>query len=211
MGAILHHPIREGPGSEHLPCRPPTPRPIWHVLRYAAYGVLATVVGLAAAHLVAAFTVPAASPAPAVVSTVIDLTPTRSAEFAIRQFGTADKLVLVGSVTVVVLLLAALAGVIARRRETVGSSMIGAGARRHRRRARRPPSGFRAAGRRTPVLVAAVAASTSLWVAAPRRSTRTRTQPSHGGDGSGPTPTPGRAGHRRTRRGRRDHGRWAAG
>ena len=35
-------------------------------LRHAAYGVLATVVGLAAAHLVAALTVPAASPVLAV-------------------------------------------------------------------------------------------------------------------------------------------------
>ena len=75
--------------------------------RHAAYGVLATLVGLAAAHLVAALTVPAASPVLAVGSTVIDLTPTPLKEWAIRQFGSADKLVLIGSVTVVVLLLSA--------------------------------------------------------------------------------------------------------
>ena len=93
----------------------------WQLLRHAAYGVLATVVGLAAAHLVAALTVPAASPVLAVGSTVIDLTPTPLKEWAIRQFGSADKAVLVGSVTVVVLLLAAVAGVVVTaRRETPG-------------------------------------------------------------------------------------------
>ena len=56
----------------------------------------------------------------AVGSTVIDLTPTPLKEWAIRQFGSADKAVLVGSVVVVVLLLAAIAGVVADRRETVG-------------------------------------------------------------------------------------------
>ena len=76
----------------------PAPHPRRRALLHAAYGVLATVVGLAAGHLVAAFTVPSASPVLAVGSTVIDLTPTPLKEFAIRQFGTADKLVLVGSV-----------------------------------------------------------------------------------------------------------------
>jgi DMSO/TMAO reductase YedYZ molybdopterin-dependent catalytic subunit len=93
-------------------------------LRHAGYGVLATVVGLAAAHLVAALTVPAASPVLAVGSTVIDLTPTPLKEWAIRQFGSADKTVLVGSVVVVVLLLAAVAGVVAARRETIGLLVV---------------------------------------------------------------------------------------
>ena len=63
------------------------PHPRRRTLLHAAYGVLATVVGLAAGHLVAALTVPAASPVLAVGSTVIDLTPTPLKEFAIRQFG----------------------------------------------------------------------------------------------------------------------------
>ncbi|CUR58306.1 Oxidoreductase, molybdopterin binding protein [metagenome] len=96
----------------------------WHLARHGAYGVLATIVGLAAAHLVAALTVPAASPVLAVGSTVIDLTPTPLKEWAIRQFGTADKLVLVGSVTVVVLVLAAVAGIVAARRPTVGLLVV---------------------------------------------------------------------------------------
>jgi hypothetical protein len=45
-------------------------------LLHAGFGVLATVVGVAAGHLVAALTEPAASPVLAVGSTVIDLTPT---------------------------------------------------------------------------------------------------------------------------------------
>ena len=61
-------------------------------LLQALYGILATLVGMAAAHLVAALTVPAASPVLAVGSTVIDLTPTPVKEWAIRTFGTADKL-----------------------------------------------------------------------------------------------------------------------
>ncbi len=100
------------------------PEPGRQRLRHAAYGVLATLVGLAASHLVAAVTVPAASPVLAVGSTVIDLTPTPLKEWAIRQFGSADKLVLVGSVTVVVLLLAALAGVLTARRPTLGLLVV---------------------------------------------------------------------------------------
>ncbi|MBE7324668.1 molybdopterin-dependent oxidoreductase [Nocardioides sp. Y6] len=75
---------------------------------------------MALAHLLAALTVPDASPVYAVGSTVVDLTPTPLKEWAIRQFGTADKAVLLGSVVVVVLLLAALAGVVARRRPALG-------------------------------------------------------------------------------------------
>jgi DMSO/TMAO reductase YedYZ molybdopterin-dependent catalytic subunit len=130
-------------------------------LRHGAYGVLATLVGLAAAHLVAAFTVPAASPVLAVGSTVIDLVPTPLKEFAIRQFGSADKLVLVGSVTVVVLLLAAVAGVIARRRETVGLLiLVGLAGVAGVLAVLRPQSGPLDV---LPALVAAATASTSLW------------------------------------------------
>ena len=53
-----------------------TPPDRRRTLLHAAFGVLATLVGLAAGHLVAALTVPAASPVLAVGSTVIDLTPT---------------------------------------------------------------------------------------------------------------------------------------
>ena len=130
-------------------------------LRHAAYGVLATVVGLAAAHLVAAFTVPAASPVLAVGSTVIDLTPTPLKEWAIREFGSADKIILVGSVTVVVLLLAAAAGIIAAKRETVGLLIVvGLAGVAGVLAVLRPGAGPLDL---IPALVAAVIASTSLW------------------------------------------------
>ena len=61
-------------------------------LRHAAYGVLATVVGLAAAHLVAALDRAGGLAGAGGRSTVIDLTPTPLKECAIREFGTADKL-----------------------------------------------------------------------------------------------------------------------
>ncbi len=130
-------------------------------LRHASYGVLATVVGLAAAHLVAALTIPAASPAFAVGSTVIDLTPTPIKEWAIRQFGTADKAILVGSVLIVVLLLAALAGVIAARRATPGLLVIvGLAGVAGLLALLRPSAGPLDV---LPALVAAAVGATSLW------------------------------------------------
>ena len=80
--------------------------------------------GMGAGHLVAALTTPAASPVLAVGSSVIDLTPTPLKEWAIRNFGSNDKLVLVGSVILVVLVLAAVAGVLARRRLAAGATML---------------------------------------------------------------------------------------
>jgi DMSO/TMAO reductase YedYZ molybdopterin-dependent catalytic subunit len=91
---------------------------------YAAYGVLATLLGVAAGHLVAALTDPASSPVLAVGSTVIDLTPTPVKEWAVRQFGTSDKPILIGSVFVGVLLLSAVAGMLARRRFLLGAGVL---------------------------------------------------------------------------------------
>lgn len=93
-------------------------------LLWAWYGVLATLTGVGLAHLAAALTTPAASPVLAVGSGVIDLTPTPMKEWAIRQFGSADKVILVGSVMAGVLLLAAVAGLVARRRLAVGMGML---------------------------------------------------------------------------------------
>ena len=67
-------------------------------LRWASYGVLSTATGLGLAHAVAAFADPATSPVLSVGSAVIDRTPTPMKEWAIRTFGSADKVVLVGSV-----------------------------------------------------------------------------------------------------------------
>lgn len=93
-------------------------------LLWAWYGVLATLVGIGLAHLAASLTDPASSPVLAVGSAVIDLTPTPMKEWAIRTFGSADKIILVGSVMAGVLVLAAVAGILAKRRFAVGAGLL---------------------------------------------------------------------------------------
>jgi DMSO/TMAO reductase YedYZ molybdopterin-dependent catalytic subunit len=93
-------------------------------LLWAGYGVLATLVGIGLAHLAAALTDPATSPVLAVGSAVIDRTPTPMKEWAIRNFGSADKTILVGSVLAGVLALAAVAGLLARRRFALGAGLL---------------------------------------------------------------------------------------
>jgi DMSO/TMAO reductase YedYZ molybdopterin-dependent catalytic subunit len=95
-------------------------------LTWAGFGILATLVGMAAGHLVAAVTDPAASPVLTVGSTVIDLTPTPLKDWAIRTFGANDKAVLVGSVMLGALALAAVAGLLARRRFVLGAGVLAA-------------------------------------------------------------------------------------
>ena len=92
-------------------------------LAYALFGVLATLVGVAAGHLVASLLNPASSPVLAVGSQVIDLTPTPMKEWAIAHFGSNDKRVLIGSVMGGVLVLAAVAGLLARRRFALGAAL----------------------------------------------------------------------------------------
>jgi DMSO/TMAO reductase YedYZ molybdopterin-dependent catalytic subunit len=91
---------------------------------YAVSGVLAAAAGMAVGHLVAAFVNPAASPVLAVGSTVIDATPTPVKEWAVKQFGTADKPILLASVSLVTVLAAAAIGVVWRRRPTLGTVLI---------------------------------------------------------------------------------------
>ncbi len=87
---------------------------------YAASGALAAAAGAGIGHLVAALVDPAASPVTAVGSVVIDATPTPVKEWAVAWFGTADKTVLVSTVSVVTLLLAGATGLLARRRRALG-------------------------------------------------------------------------------------------
>ncbi len=109
-------PIRRGSGYEPLCMR--------HRLLYAGFGILAAIVGIAAGHLVAALINPASSPVLAIGSTVIDLTPTPVKEWAVAQFGTADKPILVGSVMVGAVVLAAVGGILARRRFALGAGVL---------------------------------------------------------------------------------------
>src|SRR6478736_9116604 len=107
------------------PVRSPLRTPVMtRRLLHAWFGVLATIVGVAAGHLVASLTEPAASPVLAVGSTVIDRTPTPLKEWAIAHFGTNDKTILVGSVVVVVLLVATAVGFVARRSRLLGAGLL---------------------------------------------------------------------------------------
>ena len=131
-------------------------------LLYAGFGVLATIVGMAAGHLVASLLDPASSPVLAVGSTVIDLTPTPVKEWAVAQFGTKDKPILVGSVLLGALVLAAIAGILARRRFALGAGLllllvVVAGAAALSRPAAGPLDAV-------PALVTAVVGVGSLWL-----------------------------------------------
>lgn len=91
---------------------------------YAVSGVLAAAAGMAVGHLVAAFVNPAASPVLAVGSTVIDATPTPVKEWAVQNFGTADKPILLGSVTLVVVLAAAAIGLVSRTKPSLANILV---------------------------------------------------------------------------------------
>ena len=104
---------------------PPTapkrrPRRGW----YAGGTILAAAAGAGVGHLVAGFVSPEASPVLAVGSTVIDLTPTPVKEWAVAQFGTADKPILIGSVALGTLVLAAAIGLVARTRRSIGLALL---------------------------------------------------------------------------------------
>ncbi|MGZ4609423.1 MAG: molybdopterin-dependent oxidoreductase [Actinomycetes bacterium] len=86
----------------------------------ALAGLLPAAVALGVAQLVSAFIDSKSSPVVAVGGSVIDATPQWLKQLAIRQFGTNDKLVLIGSIVVVLVMLALLTGALAVRRATVG-------------------------------------------------------------------------------------------
>ncbi|WP_163542263.1 molybdopterin-dependent oxidoreductase [Occultella kanbiaonis] len=86
----------------------------------AAVGVVSAVAGIGIAHLVAALTVPAASPLLAVGSVAVDAAPTAVKEWAIATFGTADKPVLLGGIGATLLVVTALIGLIGFRRRWLG-------------------------------------------------------------------------------------------
>jgi DMSO/TMAO reductase YedYZ molybdopterin-dependent catalytic subunit len=85
----------------------------------AATGVLTLGVALAAGHLTAALSDPAASPVLAVGQAFIDRTPEWLKSWAIETFGANDKRVLLGGIALVLIALAILAGVAGTRRPAV--------------------------------------------------------------------------------------------
>lgn len=98
--------------------------PLARLSARAGHGVLAAGAGTAAGHLVAGLLTPASSPVLAVGATVIDRTPTPMKEWAIREFGSRDKPILIGSVLLGTLLLAAVAGMLTQRSSAAGSSLL---------------------------------------------------------------------------------------
>ncbi|MER6615846.1 molybdopterin-dependent oxidoreductase [Streptomyces xantholiticus] len=90
----------------------------------AISGLLAGFAALAVAELVAAFVRPQAGPVIAVGGASVDRTPAPVKDWAIRNFGTADKLVLQVGILATLALFAALLGLIALRYRRTGSAGV---------------------------------------------------------------------------------------
>ena len=90
----------------------------------ALLGVLALAAALAAGHLVAGLVGINASPYLAVGNGAIDLTPVELKDFAVRTFGTYDKLVLLAGMAVVMVVVAAVAGLLSRRTPWPGLVLV---------------------------------------------------------------------------------------
>ncbi|MGH3671150.1 MAG: molybdopterin-dependent oxidoreductase, partial [Pseudonocardiaceae bacterium] len=90
----------------------------------ALLGLLAMAAGLAMGHLIGGFLSPSASPFIAVGSSAIDRTPTWLKDFAVRSFGSYDKLVLLLGMGAVVGLAGVVAGLLSRRSRTPGLVLI---------------------------------------------------------------------------------------
>ncbi len=91
--------------------------------RGAIAGLLAGAVAVGAGQLFAGITGAGGSPVVAVGQLQIDFTPPALKNFAIREFGSHDKLVLVSGILVVLALFAAVLGSLAMRR--LGYGLIG--------------------------------------------------------------------------------------
>ena len=87
-------------------------------------GILAALAGTATGHLVAAALNPASSPVLAVGTAVVNLTPTPVKVWAVRELGTADKPVLVGSGRVGPRVLAGIAGLLTPGRPVAGPGLL---------------------------------------------------------------------------------------
>ena len=120
------------PPTVPSPAATPPTRAERRVAVGAALGILSGMVALGIAHLVAGILDGASSPVLAVGGVVVDVTPEWLKSFAIRTFGTADKLVLLGGIGVVLALAAVLLGIASVRRPILaiigllGFALIGA-------------------------------------------------------------------------------------
>ncbi len=90
----------------------------------ALLGLLATAVGLAAAELVVGLVRGSSSPVVPVGQEFIDWTPKPLKDWAIEQFGTNDKVVLVAGALIVILGLGAVVGILMMRGERTGAFVL---------------------------------------------------------------------------------------
>ncbi|UUU44484.1 molybdopterin-dependent oxidoreductase [Streptomyces sp. NBC_00162] len=124
--------------------------------------MVAAAAGLAVGELAAAAVRPESSPVTSVGAVVIDATPAALKEWAIRQFGTADKLVLTLGILAVLGALAVGAGVLALRHLPAGMAVAGGfGLLGAAAALGRPEAGWRDA---LPSLAAGLAAAGVLWL-----------------------------------------------
>ncbi|MEV6493064.1 molybdopterin-binding oxidoreductase, partial [Actinoplanes sp. NPDC051633] len=89
------------------------------VIAPALLGVLSAACGVAVGELLAAATRPPAGPLVAVGGAIVDATPTPVKEFAVRELGTYDKPVLLGSIGLALAIFTAVVGVLSVRRRWV--------------------------------------------------------------------------------------------
>ena len=94
-------------------------------LAAAGAGLLAAAAGVAASSFVATFFTGVPTPILSVGNAAIDLAPAWLKEFAIEQFGTADKTVLLTGIYTVIALVAAIAGVLGLRRPRLALAVTG--------------------------------------------------------------------------------------
>ncbi len=90
-------------------------------MRSALSGLIASGVSLGVAELFATQVSGGRSPVLSVGAQVINYTPAALKDWAIRNFGTADKAILIGSVIAVVLIIGLTAGLLARKHVVLGS------------------------------------------------------------------------------------------
>ncbi|MDJ0382467.1 molybdopterin-dependent oxidoreductase [Streptomyces sp. G-G2] len=129
----------------------------------ALSGLLSGYTALAVAELVASFVRPQAGPVTAVGGAAIDRTPAAVKDFAIRHFGTNDKLVLQLGIVATLGLLAVLLGLFAlRRRRTGAAGVLGFGVLGAAAALSRPDASGVADA--LPSLVGAVAGAVVLYV-----------------------------------------------
>jgi hypothetical protein len=90
----------------------------------ALVGLLSMVAGLAVGHLVGGFISPTASPFFAVGGTAIDLIPLQLKDFAVRTFGSDDKVALLSGMAVVIGMVGVVAGLLSRRSRRRGLVLL---------------------------------------------------------------------------------------